>query len=112
MPESLELYTDLVHDSGLITSIVRFAAFFKNNSFIDGTWAAVDLIIWTQIKTGFYLISACLPTYRPLLDRIELRGIIGRLSKLKTGDESKVKVGEHGSPSTPLNVIANTDRVA
>ncbi|MCJ1245407.1 hypothetical protein MMC30_002611 [Trapelia coarctata] len=55
---------------GLVTSIVRFATFFQTNSFIDGTWSAVDLIIWTQIEAGVYLISACLMTYRPLLERI------------------------------------------
>ncbi|KAL9122552.1 MAG: hypothetical protein Q9187_000895 [Circinaria calcarea] len=62
--------TFAVGSLGLITSIVRFTTFFHKNSFVDGTWSAVDLIIWTQIEAGIYLISACLPTYRPLLERI------------------------------------------
>lgn len=56
--------------SGLVGSIIRFTIFFQKNSFIDGTWSAVDLVIWTQLETGTYLMSACLMTYRPLLERV------------------------------------------
>ncbi|MCJ1466281.1 hypothetical protein MMC07_004900 [Pseudocyphellaria aurata] len=52
--------TFMVGSLGFITAIVRFTTFFRKNSFIDGTWSAVDLIIWTQIEAGIYLISACL----------------------------------------------------
>lgn len=64
--------------SGLVTSIVRFTEFFKRNSFSDGTWTAVDLIIWTQVEPGVYLISACMMTFRPLLDRVGHKDFFGR----------------------------------
>ena len=67
--------------SGLVTSIIRFATFFQKNSFVDGTWSAVDLIIWTQVETGVYLISACLMTYRPLLERVGKGKFVGKLTR-------------------------------
>lgn len=67
--------------SGLVTSIIRFTTFFQKNSFVDGTWSATDLIIWTQVETGVYLISACLMTYRPLLERIGKGRFVGKLTR-------------------------------
>ncbi|KAF5855134.1 hypothetical protein ETB97_009845 [Aspergillus alliaceus] len=66
---------------GLVTSIMRFQIFFRNNAFIDGTWTAVDLVMWTQVETGMYLISACLPTYRPLLEHFGVKGVFSRISR-------------------------------
>lgn len=37
---------------------------------VDGTWSASDLLIWTVVESGTYLIAACLPLYRPLMRRI------------------------------------------
>lgn len=54
---------------GLIASILRFVAFSNTNSFIDATFNAVELIIWTVAEPGIYLIAACLMTYRPLLEK-------------------------------------------
>lgn len=53
--------------SGLITSILRFAAFFATDAFDDGTWASVTLMQWCIIEPGVYLIAACLVAYRPLI---------------------------------------------
>lgn len=55
---------------GLVTSILRFQMFFENNTFTDGTYKAVELLILTQAEPGAYLIAACLPTYRPLLEKL------------------------------------------
>ena len=74
-------------DRGLVTSIVRFTTFFTHNSFIDPSFSAVDLIIWTEIEVGVYLISACMLTYRPLLERIGHKASI--LSKLTQPTGSK-----------------------
>lgn len=77
-----------LNTSGLITSIVRFTTFFRKNSFVDGTWAAVDLIMWTQLETGVYLISACIMTYRPLLERVGWGMFAKRLaSRSKVSDD-------------------------
>lgn len=61
----------------------------------------MELIIWTQIEAGIYLISACLPTYRPLLERIGHRRFLDRLTYTKTANEynsTNVKEGSHDIP--------------
>jgi hypothetical protein len=73
--------TLLVGSIGLITSILRFNGFFQNNSFTDGTYAGVELMIWTQTEPGVYLICACLPTFRPLLEKVG----IGKLTAAVKG---------------------------
>ena len=85
--------TFLVGSFGLVTSVLRFTSFFTNNSFTDGTYAAVELISWTEVEPGVYLISACLLTYRPLLDRISFRrvadAVTGRSSKNSSASGSR-----------------------
>jgi hypothetical protein len=49
---------------------LHFAAFFQGNATEDGTWSSMGLITWTVIKPDIYLITACLPTYHPLLQHI------------------------------------------
>lgn len=96
----LDLGADTCLRSGLITSVVRFAQFFKRNSFEDGTYNGVDLIIWTQVETGVYLISACLMTYRPLLERIGRKDVVSKLKQnilskdSETGNSSKERKEE------------------
>ena len=57
--------------SGLITSILRFAAFTKTDDVTDATWSSVKLAIYGITETGVYLIAACLPTYRIILVTVQ-----------------------------------------
>ncbi len=99
--------------SGLVTSIVRFATFFQKNSFVDGTWSAVDLIIWTQVETGVYLISACLMTYRPLIERIGRGRFVGKLTHLSSTPNGHLvtskNTGQQNS-DIPLNLRGQDDK--
>lgn len=47
------------------------------------------------METGVYLISACLMTYRPLLERFGTGGVVGKLRHLAKAPD--------GSPATPQN---------
>jgi hypothetical protein len=60
---------------------VRFVIIFHINRSSDHTQTAVDLIIWTSLESGCYLIAACLPLCRPLLERIANRPIMQRWKK-------------------------------
>ncbi|KAI1175096.1 putative alpha-xylosidase [Nemania sp. FL0916] len=71
------IITFLFGSIGLITSILRFVAFYNKSSFIDPTYSAVELIIWTVCEPGVYLIAACLLVYRPLIDKLGIPMITG-----------------------------------
>ncbi|KAI1357673.1 hypothetical protein F5Y08DRAFT_323759 [Xylaria arbuscula] len=71
--------TFLFGSIGLITSVLRFVAFYNRNSFLDSTYNAVELIIWTVTEPGVYLIAACLLVYRPLLDKLGISAIARKL---------------------------------
>lgn len=66
--------------SGMITSILRFTAFYDafytKNYFEDPTWYSVTLIIWTVCEPGMYLIAACFLVYRPLLNKMGISDFI------------------------------------
>lgn len=68
--------------SGLVTSILRFAAFFATMAFTDGTWASVNLLIWCIVEPGIYLIAACLIVCRPLLGKFIQETRLRRLSEV------------------------------
>lgn len=87
--------------SGLVTSIVRFITFFRSNSFIDGSFAAIDLAIWAQTETGIYLIFACLMTYRSLLERFASNPVVARMTKISSHQQR---------PSNNERRVRSTDR--
>jgi hypothetical protein len=60
----------LLFFSGTITSIVRISIFFKRFTTydLDFTWVGVDIVLWSTVEGGVYLIAACLPSLRPLLN--------------------------------------------
>ncbi|OAG06095.1 uncharacterized protein CC84DRAFT_1044209, partial [Paraphaeosphaeria sporulosa] len=57
--------TFLIGSIGLVTSIIRFVAFFT--PIVDGTWAAVSLLTWIIIEPSIYLWAACMLAFKPLL---------------------------------------------
>ncbi|KAM3065379.1 hypothetical protein ACMFMG_011497 [Clarireedia jacksonii] len=58
----------LIGGFGLITSILRFSIFIKINDTEDRTFIAPQLLVWTLLEPGCYLICACLLMCRPLLE--------------------------------------------
>lgn len=43
-------------------------------SLVDGSWADADGAIWSVVETYIAVVSACLPTLRPLLGKCAGRG--------------------------------------
>ncbi|KAF7854726.1 hypothetical protein EAF04_010294 [Stromatinia cepivora] len=58
--------TFLAGSLGLITSILRFAAFWRMQPASDITWTAIELCAYSTAEGGVYLIASCLPAYRAL----------------------------------------------
>ena len=107
-PRMLTLIT-----SGLVTSIVRFAIFFLQKHPDDGTWSAVEFLIWTQVEPGVYLISACLMTYRPLLERIGKGKLFRKpTSRAKTSNDhfASSKTSRREVDEIPLNSRTEADK--
>ncbi|KAI2642230.1 hypothetical protein GGS21DRAFT_501572 [Xylaria nigripes] len=65
--------TFVIGSIGLVASILRFYSFYNTNSFIDATFNATELIVWTIAEPGIYLISASLLVLRPLLDKLSTK---------------------------------------
>ena len=84
--------TFLTGSVGLIASAFRFATFFRNDAMSDGTFSSVELMSWSLIEPGTYLMAACLPSLRPLAQRI-----FGdtRLAHLSTHWTPKYRVRSH-----------------
>ncbi|KAJ5659969.1 hypothetical protein N7507_006420 [Penicillium longicatenatum] len=60
---------------GLVTSIMRFVIFSQGSAVKDGSWGSTDLMAWSVAEPDIYLISACLPTLRPILNRLFGRAV-------------------------------------
>ncbi|KAJ4296423.1 hypothetical protein N0V90_006468 [Kalmusia sp. IMI 367209] len=69
--------TFLLGSVGLITSILRFVAFFS--PIVDGTWAAVNLLNWVIIEPSIYLLAACMLAFKPLLRYLVHESTLSRL---------------------------------
>ncbi|TVY14251.1 hypothetical protein LARI1_G007784 [Lachnellula arida] len=85
-PEAITIffkYMVALSTCGLITSILRFAAFYKKSSFLDPTYDGVELGIWTVCEPGVYLMAACLIVYRPLLDKLGISVVTGNTTRGK-----------------------------
>ena len=76
---------------GIITSILRFAAFVQTNDTTDATWTSVKLAIYGITESGVYLIASCLPTYRTIL--FHLREVLNGSHRSKSRKTSKTRSG-------------------
>lgn len=92
---------------GLITSILRFVAFFETAVFLDGTWYSVTTHTWTIVETGCYLIAACLPSFRPLFGPLFNKTNFGSLGQsifryMPKSNSNRDQTGQ-SSTSTAMN---------
>ena len=52
-----------------VASIVR-VPFIAHMSLVDQTWSDIDGFIWSLVELSLGIVSACLPTLRPLFLRV------------------------------------------
>lgn len=86
--------------SGIIAAIVRAVVFFQTDAVTDATWTGTSLKTWTEIEPFFYLIAACLPTYRPLIKRVASTRAISTITSRfgrEAGDSSIVMTASRKS---------------
>lgn len=96
----------IVFHSGLVTSILRFTAFFTtngNSSTADATWAVIKLAIYSIAEAGVYLIASCLPPYRSLYLAVKRRVPTARSSSNYFAGWRKTASAEHDGKGTPLS---------
>jgi hypothetical protein len=54
---------------------MRFVIFSQGSAVKDGSWGSTDLMAWSVAEPDIYLISACLPTLRPILNQLFGRAV-------------------------------------
>ena len=93
--------------SACIASIVRVATFNQVNP-IDVAYTIAPTAIWTVIEQALGIICACLPTTRPLFDRLfaKARNIH---SSSGTADTAARKTLENYSSRANLRPLANAN---
>lgn len=55
-----------------VASLVRIYTIVKMGDSIDITWAIGDAMIWSNVEPCLGIVSACLPTLRPVLRRFNI----------------------------------------
>ncbi|KAA8647714.1 uncharacterized protein ATNIH1004_006411 [Aspergillus tanneri] len=82
----------------VICSCVRLSEQFKVDD-PDFTWAMNGTVIWTSLEVSFGIISACLPTMRPLLKWGLRKFNISVSSKGTASESTRVYGAKHGFES-------------
>lgn len=85
-----------------ITSIVRVIA-VSSISLTDGSWVNTYPAIWAFVETSIAVVSACLPTMRPIY-KYALHGRKG----LELGQQPKYSSGERSSDSNGIGLTNST----
>ncbi|KAK3332686.1 hypothetical protein B0T19DRAFT_482896 [Cercophora scortea] len=94
--------TFVIGSSGLVVSITRFLELLKYNGYLDSTFCIGRQFILTVMEPGIYLLSACLITYRPVLDK--LSNGVGRLRRIDSIGGLRLREAadaQNQPPSTP-----------
>jgi len=96
--------------SGILRAIAQFNALKPNP---DSTWSGAPAFYWATIETGVGIISACLPTMRPLFDRSGPESIIRVASRklrsavsgtaLASNSKLRERRPSEGSEAIPLS---------
>ncbi|CRG91967.1 hypothetical protein PISL3812_09021 [Talaromyces islandicus] len=90
--------TFLMGSLGLIFSALRFWITYKVNNSDDQTYVSAQLLVWTELEVGCYLISACLLILRPLIERIADSSLIQSFRSNTYGHRGTVSPS-HGTSS-------------
>ncbi|TVY27489.1 putative membrane protein [Lachnellula hyalina] len=79
--------TVLTGSFGIITAIVRFVIFLTVPLAKDLSYYGARVTIWTTVEPGVYLIAACLPSLRPLLNyfNVPVESVRSRCRSTKKG---------------------------
>ncbi|KAF7631609.1 hypothetical protein AFLA_012464 [Aspergillus flavus NRRL3357] len=91
-----------------VATIVRICAITKMKDSVDITWVIGDAMIWSNVEPCIGIVSACLPTLRPLLRQIpqlRLWGMFG--SSGLSRDYKMTGEGTSGISGTPLQSTGN-----
>ncbi|CAJ2503150.1 Uu.00g105440.m01.CDS01 [Anthostomella pinea] len=81
-----------------VASVVRIWAFADFASTPDVTWIAAQVFLWSSVEPAFGIVSACLPSFRPLFRRAR--------TKMSSGGTRDGQSGNRwaGSSSKPSRV--------
>ncbi|KAL3464473.1 hypothetical protein BJX64DRAFT_298296 [Aspergillus heterothallicus] len=92
-----------------VATIVRIYTITKMKSSVDITWVIGDAMIWSNVEPCIGIVSACLPTLRPLLRHIpQLRRLLGNSSSPLSDN-----VGKSNNPNINNDtMIASANRSA
>jgi hypothetical protein len=102
---------------GIITSIIRFREFWKNDIFSDHTYNGSNILIWTIVEPGTYLIAAALLTMRPLFrwafQDIKMPSYMYRVTSVllwskKSSENSKGSYRERKQENIALEYLEST----
>ncbi|KAF7595468.1 hypothetical protein BBP40_005804 [Aspergillus hancockii] len=81
-----------------VATIVRIWTITKMKNSVDITWVIGDAMIWSNVEPCIGIVSACLPTLRPLLRRIPLFKVWGLFGSTGiTGDSGMNRKAIPGS---------------
>ena len=82
-----------------ITSIVRVIVVSKN-SLTDGSWVNTYPAIWAYVETSIAVVSACLPTIRPIYKYAMYgkKGLSKYSSDSTSGDANRLELTKSISP--------------
>ncbi|TLD24091.1 hypothetical protein PspLS_06970 [Pyricularia sp. CBS 133598] len=85
----------LIASFGIVASVIRARIFFSTSAFEDRTWASVELVGWSIIESGTYIVTACLPHMKPILSHYTpqsvknfVRGGFSKASSALSGNKS------------------------
>lgn len=96
-----------------VATIVRIYSITKLKSSVDITWAIGDAMIWSNVEPCIGIVSACLPTMRPVLRQLMASwGLSNFMSSKKTDDMGKqtgyaTQSGRRGAPSARRHSYKN-----
>ncbi|EAU30738.1 predicted protein [Aspergillus terreus NIH2624] len=93
-----------------VATIIRIWAITKMKVSVDITWAIGDAMIWSNVEPCIGIVSACLPTLRPLLRQIPQLKLWGFFDSSSRGWGSagvSSKIPDSADPSSSIAASAN-----
>ena len=80
--------------SSIFRVVAMFDALIPNR---DTTWTRAPAFYWATIETGVGIVSACLPTMRPLISKSGPESIIQSVQRMLRGPFSRSKLSQDSS---------------
>lgn len=93
-----------------VASVIR-VPYIAHISLVDPSWSDIDGVIWSVVELNLGIVSACLPTLRPLVIHVFQGGCVARSNIHLPGKKPRMSTEDELSDPVSMTELPDTNSI-